>query len=184
MQIKNRKYIGNKTEFLFVLFIYITLFTVTSCKKETPEVDCNELIRNNQGYEVWAGDSAYFEIPNSPDYFYNIDKFGYTLIGHSTTTQAFNTGNYKYYIIVAKYHNCLDAVIFNDSTYLGDNVELHTGGGTEWEKITGEPDGIFGVFGDKTSCIGNNSNNGFITDNKTILSRGKGLTVIVGNGCQ
>jgi hypothetical protein len=173
---------------IYVILVSFFISTLINCKKETDEDDyekCNSLVRNNQGYEVWAGDSAYFQKINSPDYFYNIDKYGYTLIGKSITTQTFNTGNFKYYIVVAKYHNCIDAIQFNDNTYLGDNNSgLHTGGGTEWEKIKGQPDGVYGIFGNITSCIGNNSNNGFITDDKTILSRGRGLTVIVGNGCQ
>lgn len=172
----------------YVIVSSLVVLNITGCKKETDDDEytkCNSLVRNNQGYEVWAGDSAYFQKTNSPDYFYNIDKHGFTLIGKSTTTQTFNTGNFKYYIVVAKYHNCIDAIQFNDNTYLGDNNSgLHTGGGTEWEKITGQPDGVYGIFGNITKCIGDNTNNGFITDDKTILSRGNGLKVIVGSGCQ
>ncbi|MDP4291240.1 MAG: hypothetical protein Q8908_09175 [Bacteroidota bacterium] len=109
------------------------------------------------------------------------------MIGESTTTQTFNTGSYQYYVIVAKYWTCVDAIQFNDGTYYnnGQGYTLITGL-SDVIKITGPPDGIAGAMGYKSLCPphGTATFNGFITDDKTITSRGGGLKVIVVNGCQ
>lgn len=152
-------------------------------KSFTTGLSCQTMVARHQGYQVWAGDTPYFQETKHYDYFYNIDKY-YKLIGESTTTQTFNTGNYKYYVIVSKYWNCVDAVQFNDGSYYnhGQGYTLYSGL-AEISKITGTPDGIFGKFGDKGLCPPG-TYNAFITDDATILSRGGGLKVIVGSGCQ
>lgn len=151
------------------------------------QLSCQTMVARHPGYEVWAGDTPYFQLANNGDYFYSIDKHGYTKIGESTVTKSFNTGSYKYYVIVSRYWNCVDAIQFNDGSYYmhGQGYTLCTGL-TELAKIEGAPDGVFGKFGDKTICPpqGKATYNAFITDDATILSRGGGLKVIAGSGCQ
>lgn len=155
-------------------------------KKFTTNLSCQTMVSRRQGYQVWAGNQPYYQLANHYDYFYSIDKY-YTLIGESTTTQTFNTGTYLYYVIVSKYWNCLDAIQFNDGTYYnhGQGYTLITGL-AEVAPITGAPDGVFGKFGTKGICPPNGTAtyNAYITDDKTITSRGGGLRVIVGSGCQ
>jgi len=156
-------------------------------KTFTTGLSCQTMVSRHPGYQVWAGNTPYFQETNHYDYFYSIDKYGYTLIGESTTTQTFNTGTYKYYVIVSKYWNCLDAIQFSDGSYYdhGQGYTLYTGL-TDVSAITGPPDGIYGKFGYKTLCPpgGTATFNGYITDDATITSRGGGLKVIVGIGCQ
>lgn len=151
------------------------------------QLSCQTMVARHPGYEVWAGDTPYFQLANHADYFYSIDKHGYTKIGESTVTKSFNTGNYKYYVIVSKYWNCVDAIQFNDGTYYnhGQGYTLISGL-TDLAKIVGAADGVFGKFGDKTICPpqGTATYNAFITDDATIVSRGGGLKVIAGSGCQ
>lgn len=155
-------------------------------KKFTTNLSCQTMTSRRQGYQVWAGNQPYYQLANHYDYFYSIDKY-YTLIGESTTTQTFNTGTYLYYVIVSKYWNCLDAIQFNDGTYYGhgQGYTLITGL-TDVAQITGAPDGVYGKFGTKGICPPNGTAtyNAYITDDKTITSRGGGLKVIVGSGCQ
>ena len=148
-------------------------------------LSCQTMVDRQPGYEVWAGDTPYYQEVNHYDYFYNIDKYNYTKIGGGTTTQSFNTENYKYYLIVANYWTCIDAIEFNDGSFLNNNsVTLFTGL-TEPENILGAPDQISGKMGIKGFCPPNNaSHNGYITDDATIISRGGGLKVIVVDGCQ
>lgn len=156
-------------------------------KKFTTGLSCQTMVARHPGYQVWAGNTPYFQLSNHYDYFYSIDKYDYTLIGESTTTQTFDTGNYMYYVIVSKYWNCVDAIKFKDGSYYnsGQGYTLYTGL-TDVALVTGPPDGVFGKFGDKTLCPPNGTAtyNAFITDDATISSRGGGLTVICGTGCQ
>ena len=196
-----------KTKFWIYPLAIMGVFSMltSSCKDGDKTINCRDIVNGHPGYEVWAGDTPYFQLANHYDYFYNIDKNGYTLIGSSTTTKNFNTGSYKYYVIVAKYYACIDAIQFNDSSYYdhGQGYTLITGL-SEYEKMKGAPDGIFGKFGYLngfqfgTLCPppvpagmassfpdGTTSSfSGYLTDDKTILSRGGGLTVIIGSGCQ
>lgn len=151
------------------------------------QLSCQTMVARHPGYEVWAGNTPYFQLADHADYFYSIDKKGYTKIGESTVTKSFDTGSYKYYVIVSKYWNCVDAIQFNDGTYYnhGQGYTLYSGL-TDLAKIVGAADGVFGKFGDKTICPpqGTATYNAFITDDATILSRGGGLKVIAGTGCQ
>jgi len=190
-----------KTNYRFIILLLIAtaFLTYTSSCHNDKVTNCREVVNGHEGYEVWAGNTPFFQYTNHYDYFYNIDKNGYTLIGSSTTTKNFNTGNYKYYIIVSKYYSCIDAIQFNDSSYYDfeQGYILYTGL-SDYRKMLGAPDGIFGKFGGKDLCPppvpvgmvssfpdGNTSSfNGYITDDTTITSRGRGLTVFVGSGCQ
>lgn len=151
------------------------------------KLSCQTMVLRHPGYEVWAGDTPYFSYENHYDYFYSIDKFDYHLIGEGNETKTFDTGNYKYYVIVSKYWNCVDAIQFKDGSYYahGQNYTLYSGL-TEVDKITGAPDSNFGIFGYKTLCPpeGKATYNAFITDNASVFDRGGGLTVFVGTGCQ
>ena len=149
----------------------------------TTGMSCLTMVQRQPGYQVWAGDTPYFQEDNHYDYFYSIDKYDYSLIGSSTITQSFNTGDYIYYVIVANYFSCIDAVEFNDGSYLNNNtVTLYTGL-SDVTNMFGAPDGIAGPLGDVNSCPPG-TYNGYITDSGTISSRGGGLTVIVVDGCQ
>jgi hypothetical protein len=146
-------------------------------------IHCSEMILKYPGYEVWAGDTPYFQGSNHPNIFYNINKFDYKLIGFATTSQTFNTGNYKYYVIVSKFGLCIDAIQFNNDSYLnnGQGYTIYSGL-VDLDKMRGAPDGISGNFG--LFCVETgNTNNGYITDDASILSRGGGLKVIVGANC-
>lgn len=145
-------------------------------------LSCQTMVARHPGYQVWAGDTPYFQELNSGDYFYSIDKYGYKLIGESTTTQTFNTGNYKYYVIVAKYWCFIDAIQFNDGSYYAHGQGYTLIGGMGDDRIIGAPDGIYGKFGGLCPPEGKVTFSGFITDNATITSRGGGLKVIVGQG--
>ena len=197
-QIKKRKNVILPSLTLLLLMLIVVFFT--TCKKEEAQVNCRDIVKAHPGYEVWAGDSAFFTIANNPDYFYNIDKCGYIKIGEATTTQTFNTGTYKYYVIVAKYYACIDAIQFFDSSYYDFNqgYSLITGL-CEYDKFRGAPDGITGKFGSLEGCppplgAGDNSFipgglsssafNAYVTDDATITSRGGGLKVIIVSGCQ
>jgi hypothetical protein len=176
----------NRLMFFDILLVFIAAITLTTCKDDKKSSDCNALVRGHPGYEVWAGDSALYKLPDSYKYFYAIDKYGYKLIGSSTTTQTFNTGNYKYYVIVAKYFTCIDAIRFNDSSYYDYTAGTLITGLSDYQDMIGPPDGVYGRLGWKELCVeGSYTFDGFITDPKTILSRGGGLTVIIGNyDCQ
>jgi hypothetical protein len=175
------------------------LLLINSCKDDEPEFNCHEYVKAHSGYEVWAGDTPYYQLDNHFEYFYCIDQFDYELIGSASTTQTFNTGNHKYYVIVAKYNICIDAIQFFDSTYyhFGDYTVIG-GQGDDINKFLGPADGISGYLGPINDCPPpipsgwttsfpdgySSSFNGYITDSETILSRGGGLTVYVGSGCQ
>lgn len=176
----------------------IFLLVINSCKDDEPEFNCHEYVKAHPGYEVWAGDSAYFKLDNLHEYLYCIDQFGYKKIGSATTTQSFNTGNYKYYVIVAKYNVCIDAIEFFDGSFYHQGDYVIIGGQGGGPNVLGPPDGISGELGPINDCpppIPDNwptsfpdgtssSFNGYLTDSETILSRGGGLTVYVGNDCQ
>lgn len=197
---KNKKIRQGVLINILVLAIVAGLF-LTQCSKEEESEDCNTRTKRDQyfGYEVWAGDSSLFNTKADYPYYdpmdyYNIDKF-YTLIGSSTTTQTFNTGNYKYYVVMARWYCCIDAIKFADGTYLdcGMIVENkpvtligglaeHPAGGMPAgcsSRFLGEPDGISGNLGYKDLCKEPASFGGFTTDDATITSRGSGLTVYV-----
>jgi hypothetical protein len=155
-------------------------------KTFTTGMSCMTMVQRNPGYQVWAGNEPFYSLEKHYEYFYNIDKHGYKLIGESTVTKTFDTEEYKYFVIVAKYWSCIDAIQFNNNTYYdhGPGVTLYSGL-SEVDKMRGAPDGIFGALGNITLCPPDNSSfNGFVTDNVSMLSRGKGLKVIVGTGCQ
>jgi hypothetical protein len=75
------------------------------------------IVLAHPGYEVWAGDSSYFLLPNQYDIYYSLAKYTYTKIGGDTKTAHFSTGNFKYYVVVAKYYACVDAIRFDDGVY-------------------------------------------------------------------
>lgn len=156
-------------------------------KSFTTGLSCQTMVARHQGYQVWAGDVPYFQETNHYDYFYSIDKY-YKLIGESTVNQTFNTGTYKYYVIVSKYWNCVDAIQFADGSYYdhGQAYTLYSGLVNDFNNLLGAPDSKYAKLGDKSICPPNGTAtfNAFITDNATILSRGGGLKVIVGSGCQ
>lgn len=151
------------------------------------ELSCQTMVLMHPGYEVWAGNTPYFSKEKNYDYFYSLDKYDYHFIGEGNTTRTFDTGNYKYYVIVSKYWNCFDAIQFKDGSYLanGQGYTLYTGL-SEIEKITGAADNNFGIFGNKTLCPpeGKATYNAFITDDASVFDRGGGLTIFVGTGCQ
>ena len=153
-------------------------------KTFTTGLSCQQIVERQPGYQVWAGDTPYYQEDNHFEYFYSIDNYDHTLIGSSNSTQTINTGNYKYYVIVANYWSCIDAIQFNDGTYLNYNFTVYSGL-SDIEKMLGAPDGISGNLGDITLCIQSNATfNGYITDSGTVSSRGEGLKVIVVDGCQ
>jgi hypothetical protein len=192
--------------------IYLLLFSITAglflmqCSKDKEPEDCNTRTKRDQyfGYEVWAGDSALWGVqPDWSDYdpmvYYNIDKY-YTLIGSSTTTKTFNTGNYKYYVIAARWYCCIDAIQFADSSYyeahmvvdgnpvttIGGLAEHPPYGGIpagDSARFLGAPDGISGNLGYIDLCKEPAAFGGFLTDNATIIARGGGLTVYVVHNC-
>ena len=197
---------------IYLLIIFgLVLSFISGCKKDDNKgnnlVYCHDIVNGHPGYEVWAGDSALFMDPTLAyvHLYYNIDKLGYTRIGDTTftTTHTFNTGSYKYYVIVAKYYSCIDAIRFADGSYYdqGQGYGL-IGGLADYYNpnggFLGAPDDTLGKLGYKDLCPppvpagiissfpdGTSSTfNGYITDTQTILSRGGGLTVVVGSGCQ
>lgn len=151
-------------------------------------LSCQTMVMRRPGYQVWAGNTAYFQRNNHYDYFYSIDKYDYKLIGEATTTQTFDTGSYKYYVIVSKYWNCFDAIKFKDGSYYnhGQGYTLYSGLVTGFSNILGAPDNVYGQFGSKGTCPpeGKATYNAYLTDDAMISSRGGGLTVYVGSGCQ
>jgi hypothetical protein len=181
-----------KKKRLMFIGVILLFSLMIKCDNQQDEANCHEIVKDHPGYEVWAGDTPYFQLADHYEYFYNIDKHGYTKIGEtSTTTQYFETGAYKYYVIVAKYYACVDAIQFKDGSYYGDP---RITGLTDWLidgifLLDGPADEKFGRLGWEEYCLGGttvpSSFNGYITDSKTILSRGGGLTVIIGNlDCQ
>ncbi len=190
---KTNNLIKNAIKCLSVFFILSGLFYLTQCKnnEEDNNNDCSK--KQYYGYEVWAGDSALWKNNNSYAYFYNINKY-YTFIDSAHTTKTFNTGNYKYYVIVAKWYACIDAIKFNDGSYydfgkytLITGLAEHPVGGNfagTAARFLGAPDGISGNLGYKSMCFNEQyTYMGFITDDATILSRGGGLTVYVTDNC-
>ena len=188
---------NKKNGLILILLFSITagLFLIQCSKDEEPE-DCNTRTKRDQyfGYEVWAGDSALWKNDESYNYYYDIDKY-YTLIGSSTTTKTFNTGDYKYYVIAARWYCCIDAIQFGDSSYFDcsmvvDNKPVMTIGGLAEHpagglpascaaRFLGEPDGISGNLGYKDLCKEPASFGGFLSDDAPITSRGSKLTVYV-----
>lgn len=187
---------------LVLLISIITGLLSSGCnKKEEETEDCIARTKRDQyfGYEIWAGDSALFA--NNPStsytYYYNIDKY-YTLIGKGTTTNSFNTGTYKYFVLVARWYCCIDAIQFANGSYItqgqGEPYTLITGlaefppGSTPPNptafRYLGSPDGINANLGYKDLCKEPNSFGGFITITTPIIQLGGGLTVFVANdGC-
>jgi hypothetical protein len=131
------------------------------------------------GYEVWAGDTYYGDSLFPNEYFYNIDKYDYTFIGESDTTETFYTGDFKYYVVVGKDYACIDAIQFNDTTFWGDGaISIILSGNCDWHEVKGPPDGNFGRLGWKPLCP-DNSFLGYITDDGSIYDRGGKLTVFI-----
>lgn len=180
---------------ILLFTISVILFTTCDTKEETE--DCNTRTKRNQyfGYEVWAGDSALWKnnLSESYKYYYNIDKY-YTLIGTGTSTKTFNTGKNKYFVLVARWYCCIDAIQFADNSYLtsgqGEKYGL-IGGLAEHpagepppatSRFYGAPDGINGNLGYKDLCNEPNSFGGFTTITQPITELGGGLTVYVADG--
>lgn len=160
--------------------LIILLLFGYGCEDETSESNCSEL--TVPGYEVWAGDTYYGDFPNHYEYFYNIDKHGYTFIGESDTTETFYTGDFKYYVVVGSDYVCIDAIQFKDGTFWGNGFLMT--GNCDWQDVVGTPDEIFGRLGWKPMCP-EDSFLGYITDDLKISDRGGELTVIIGNNdCQ
>jgi len=145
--------------------------------------DCSD--ENHSGYQVWAGDTAYFSQSDIDNYYLNINNHGYSLVGGSSVTQTFNTGTRKYYVIVADDYSCLDAVRFADGSYMGGgSARIHSSGTPDYEKWQGAPDGVSGKLGSVDKCS-SGTFQAYITDEATIVSRGGGLTVVIGeDDCQ
>jgi hypothetical protein len=183
-------------KYILLFFIIVGIIVLTQCIKDSELEDCITRTKQNQyfGYEIWAGDSALWKNDTSYYYYYNIDKY-YTFIGSSDSTKTFSTGNYKYYVIAAKWYCCIDAIQFADGSYLDcgmmveDKIVTLIGGLAEHpaggvpasclSRFLGEPDGISGNLGYKDLCKEPNSFGGFTTDDATIIARGGGLTVYV-----
>ena len=182
-------------DFYSILFFAISLLLFTTCDKKEETEDCNTRTKRDQyfGYEVWAGDLALWGKDDfttyDPKVYYNIDKY-YTLIGSATTTKTFNTGNYKYFVLVARWYCCIDAIQFADNSYYNDgqNYTLigglaeHPAGGEgagTAARFLGAPDGINGNLGYKDLCKEPDSFGGFITIDKPITQLGGGLTVYI-----
>jgi len=177
-----------------VLFFIISVQLFTTCNKKEETEDCITRTKRDQyfGYEVWAGDLALWGKDDFSNYdpavYYNIDKH-YTLIGSATTTKTFNTGNYKYFVLAARWYCNIDAIQFADGSYysygqytlIGGLAEHPAGGqpaGTT-ARFLGPPDGINGNLGYKDLCKEPNSFGGFITITKPISMLGGGLTVYI-----
>jgi len=197
------KFFGQNGLIYILLFSIVAGLFLTQCSKDEEPEDCLTRTKRDQyfGYEVWAGDSALFGniIDMDPMKYYNIDKY-YTLIGSATTTQTFSTGNYKYYVVAARWYCCIDAIQFADGSSYdcsmivdGESV-TNIGGLAEHpagelppppctSRFYGEPDGISGNLGYKDLCKEPNEFGGFTTDDASIISRGSGLTVYVVDNC-
>lgn len=94
-------------------------------------------------YELWGGSTSLSGING-----YTPEKYGYTLLGISSTTQTFS-GLYPYYYIVTKGGNSikLDAIQFSDGSYLPGAAYLWTGGVINWNNAKGAPDGVTALVG-------------------------------------
>jgi hypothetical protein len=174
-----------------LLLVSCILFLTRCNKDDEPDNDCSD--EQYFGYEVWAGDSALFLNSNLHEFYYEIQNY-YTFIDSASTTKSFNTGSFKYYVIVTKWYACIDAIQFNDSSYynLGSYTLItglaeHPPGGSfamQNARFLGAPDSIGGNLGYKWMCDNEgHTYMGYITDNATILSRGGGLTVYVTETC-
>jgi len=98
-------------------------------------------------YEVWGGSTSL-----SGSNGYTPEKYGYTLLGTSSTTQTFS-GSYPYYYIVTRKDSCrinLDAIQFSDGSYF--TGPWITGGVTNWTNAGGPPDGVYAVVGYCSTC--------------------------------
>jgi hypothetical protein len=170
-----------------IIFAGLTIVTVLLLKYLAGCVNPDEKCAENNvfGYQVWAGDTYYGDKSDAQNYYYNIDKHGYVLIGSGNTTQTFNTGTHQYFVLVGADYACIDAIKYKNGTYLGDGNVSVIDGNTDYLDIVGAPDGNSGRLGHKSQCKKDFSFLGFITESGKISDRGGELTVIVSTSdCQ
>ena len=97
------------------------------------------------GYEVWGGDTIYYDQPNWWEYYYNIDKQDYVKLGESTGGSATFDGNYTFYVIATHEPIPIDSVNGpNAHYYLGNPLSGNTL--SQWN-ITGAPDNQYAIVG-------------------------------------
>ncbi len=96
-------------------------------------------------YEVWAGNTDYTTEPNWWEYYYNIDKHDYVKLGESGGQTTTFLGDYNFYVIAARAEFLLDSIQELTGDYYSGGP--WTGGTSDWENISGVPDGQFATIG-------------------------------------
>lgn len=99
--------------------------------------------------EVWAGNTDYRGMPNAHEYYYNIDKHGYTRVGgtnQSSSSVTFSNGTvYNYYVVVSRTMVQIDTIQASNGSYIPG--VYFTGNTNNPQSIGGPPDGQYGTMG-------------------------------------
>ncbi|MCD4831005.1 MAG: hypothetical protein K8R02_04245 [Anaerohalosphaeraceae bacterium] len=98
-------------------------------------------------YEVWAGDTDYTTQPQWWEYYHNIDKYDYVKLGQSLNGEPVTvSGDYTYYVIASREPVFVDAVQGSTGAYYYGG--LSTGGTSDWNQMTGEPNDVYAQVGE------------------------------------